>query len=104
MRNPYRKAPKVLTSYVNSLPVDQIIIKSDVTVQQSFELELEKARQHLGIPLLEFNNMVGTRRWSHISPYQYGYIICKADVIAYYRVLTQTANAVENENAKKFKK
>lgn len=67
-------------------------------------LEEEKARQWLGIPLDIYNNMVGGRRWAYLSPYSFGAIICKADVLVSYRELSSIEPVIEHIKSKKNKR
>lgn len=59
---------------------------------------------YLGISFETYNNMVGGRRWAHLSPYAWGNIICKADVLIAYRMLDSIRPIYEDMKLKRMEK
>jgi len=85
------------------MDVESYPLQTIVQASMSRLLEEEKARQACGVPLETYNKMVGTRRYAHLSFLQDSTLVCKADVLIAYRLMTQLESAVEDSVAKKQK-
>ena len=83
------KIPKaIFNAQVNNSPVDQHVIESKVNIALTSPLEEEKARIFCGLTLAEYSGLVGGRRWGKLSKNHFGNIVCKADVLVIYRMLS----------------
>jgi hypothetical protein len=95
---------------VNNSDVNYYIVDTKITSSASQYIEEEQARKYLGIDLITYSNMVGGRRWAnwyvetHTGQLENGIIICKADVIAYYRIMTRTESVINDISMKRTNK
>lgn len=89
---------------MNNADVNHYAISSNIKSSASKFIEEEQARQFCGIDLVTYNNMVGGRIWSeYAGDLKNGIIICKADVIAYYRIMTKTESVINDLSLKQSK-
>lgn len=73
----------------------QLSLDSKINAGSDLSIEEERARIYLGISIADYAQMVGGSMWSHLSPFYFGNITCKADAIAYYQIITKQDSLIE---------